>query len=122
MEEKYEIIFNLKNELLQVLKKVCPTEHYEIMSQKDTLLFLRKGAFSSPFPLTDKQIARILCFFQKYKADGILFVDVTNAVRYLLDTPEENHKNDGTFYWMLRQSFTKAIVDKAKKQSEGEFI
>ena len=43
-------------------------------------------------------------------------MDITSAVQYLMKIPEEKAHKDGQFRWMMRQAYTKAIVEKNKEE------
>lgn len=73
-------------------------------------MFIKKSTNN----LSKDQISRILGIAKLQKIDGILFVDITSAVKYLITVPEEKIKNDGTFSWMMRQAFTKAKLEKSE--------
>ena len=73
-------------------------------------MFIKKSTNN----LSKDQISRILGIAKLQKVDGILFVDITSAVKYLITVPEEKIKNDGTFSWMMRQAFTKAKLEKSE--------
>ena len=113
--EKYKIILNMKDEMLNVFKKSMKDDGYEIILDTDNILFIKK----SKNDLTEDQIARILNIARLQKVEGILFVDITSAVKYLIELSEEKIKNDVQFRWMLRQAFTKAILDKNQNSEEN---
>lgn len=110
MEEEFKIILNMQDEMFNIFKKSQPKEGYEIIAKERNVLFIKK----SDINLSKDQIARILSIAKLQRADGILFVDITSAVKYLITVPEEKIKNDVKFRWMIRQAFTKAILDKPK--------
>lgn len=113
--EEYKIILNMKDEMLNVFKKSIKDDGYEIILDTDNILFIKK----SKDDLTEDQIARILNIVRLQKVEGILFVDITSAVKYLMELSEEKIKNDVKFRWMLRQAFTKAILDKSQNSEEN---
>ena len=112
MEEKFKIIFNLKDEMFNIFKKSFEKEGYEIICKDENIVFIKK----SEKELTAKQIAIILGMVRIHKKStkGIIFMDITSAVQYLMKIPEEKANKDGQFRWMMRQAYTKAIVEKNK--------
>lgn len=113
--EEYKIILNMKAEMLDVFKKSMKADGYDIIAETDNILFIKKSKDN----LTEDQIARILNIARLQKVDGILFVDITSAVKYLIELSEEKIKNDVQFRWRLRQAFTKAILDKSQNSGEN---
>lgn len=111
MKEEFKIIINMNDKMFDIFKKSLEKENYEIVERKEKILFVKK----SGNVLTDKQKTIILSIARKQKVEGILFVDITSAVQYLMKIPEEKLKNDGKFAWMMRQSFLKAILEKDTK-------
>lgn len=109
--EEYKIILNMKDEMLNIFKKSIKSDGYDIISYSDNILFIKKSKNN----LTKEQIARILNISKLQKVEGILFVDITSAVKYLISISEEKVKNDVRFRWMMRQAFTKAILEKSQK-------
>ena len=68
--------------------------------------------------LTKEQIKRIINM-EKIHANGtkgILVMDITSAVQYLINLSDEEQKKDGKFRWMMRQAYTKAIIEKSEKK------
>lgn len=114
MEEKFKIIVNMDDEMFNIFQKSLEKERYEIVERKEKIVFVKK----SNNVLTDNQKAIILSIARKQKVEGILFVDITSAVQYLIKIPEEKMKNDGQFSWMMRQSFLKAMLEKDKNFEE----
>lgn len=111
MEEEFKIIINMNDEMFDIFQKSLEKEKYEIVEKEEKILFVKK----SNNVLTDKQKAIILSIARKQKVEGMLFVDITSAVQYLMKIPEEKIKNDGKFSWMMRQAFLKAILEKDRK-------
>ena len=110
MEEIFKIIVNMDDEMFNIFQKSLEKEKYEIIERKEKILFVKK----SNNILTDNQKSIILSIAKKQKVEGILFVDITSAVQYLIKIPEEKMKNDGQFSWMMRQSFLEAKLEKDK--------
>ena len=116
MKEEYKIILNVEEETFNIIKKPLIEEGYEIIAKEEKLIFIKKSKNN----LTEEQIKRIIGMFKIRKAEGILFVDITSAVNYLLTIPENEIKNNGRFSWMIRQAYTKAIMEKSTLQMKGE--
>lgn len=114
MEESYKIIFNMKDEIFKVFEKSLQKDGYEILYKDEKILFVKKSEKN----LTQEQIKRIVNI-EKIHANGtkgILFMDITSAVQYLIKLSNEEQKKDGKFRWMMRQAYTKAILDKSKNE------
>ena len=116
MKEEYKIILNVEEETFNIIKKPLIEEGYEIIAKEEKLIFIKKSKNN----LTEEQIKRIIGMFKIRKAEGILFVAITSAVNYLLTIPENEIKNNGRFSWMIRQAYTKAIMEKSTLQMKGE--
>ena len=116
MKEEYKIILNVEEETFNIIKKPLIEEGYEIIAKEEKLIFIKKSKNN----LTEEQIKRIIGMFKIRKAEGILFVDITSAVNYLITIPENEIKNNGRFSWMIRQAYTKAIMEKSTLQMKGE--
>ena len=116
MKEEYKIILNIEEETFNIIKKPLKEEGYEIIAKEEKLIFIKKSKNN----LTEEQIKRIIGMFKIRKAEGILFVDITSAVNYLITIPENEIKNNGRFSWMIRQAYTKAIMEKSTLQMKGE--
>ena len=116
MKEEYKIILNVEEETFNIIKKPLKEEGYEIIAKEEKLIFIKKSKNN----LTEEQIKRIIGMFKIRKAEGILFVDITSAVNYLITIPENEIKNNGRFSWMIRQAYTKAIMEKSTLQMKGE--
>ena len=116
MKEEYKIILNVEEETFNIIKKPLIEEGYEIIAKEEKLIFIKKSKNN----LTEEQIKRIIGMFKIRRAEGILFVDITSAVNYLLTIPENEIKNNGRFSWMIRQAYTKAIMEKSTLQMKGE--
>ena len=116
MKEEYKIIVNVEEETFNIIKKPLKEEGNEIIAKEEKLIFIKKSKNN----LTEEQIKRIIGMFKIRKAEGILFVDITSAVNYLITIPENEIKNNGRFSWMIRQAYTKAIMEKSTLQMKGE--
>ena len=110
MEEEFKIIFNMQDEMFNIFQKSFQKDGYEIVAKEKNILFIKKSKIN----LSKDQIARILGMYKLHNPNGVLFVDITSAVKYLITVPEEKIKNDGRFRWMMRQALTKAIVEKSQ--------
>ena len=112
MNEEFKIILNMNEEMYNIFEKSLEKENYEIIEKNEKVLFIKK----SKNKLTDNQKLMIMSIAKKQLQleDGILFVDITSAVQYLMQLSEEKVKNDVRFRWMMRQSFLKAIMEKKK--------
>ena len=114
MKEEYKIILNMEDETFNIIRKALIEDGYEIIAKEEKVTFIKKSKNN----LTDKQIKRIVGMFIMRNVEGILFIDITSAVQYLIKIPEDEIKNDGKFSWMIRQAFTKAIVEKNNLEME----
>lgn len=116
MKEEFKIILNMNDEMFNVFKKSLEKDNYEIVEREEKVLFIQK----TENKLTEKQKLMIMSIARKQQGleSGILFVDITSAVQYLMQLPEGKEKNDVKFRWMLRQAFIKAIVEKKKDNKE----
>lgn len=116
MKEEYKIILNMNEEMFNVFKRSLEKDNYEIVEKEEKVLFVKK---TNNNELTEKQKLMIMSIARKQQGleDGILFVDITSAVQYLMQLPEGKEKNDVKFRWMLRQAFINAVMEK-KKNSE----
>ena len=110
--EKQVYLKNLryKKENVLFIKKTVQVNERNILTHSED----REVKLHTNNILTDKQIHRIMSMARMQNASGILFVDVTTAVHYLIQKSEEKIKNDGRFRWMMRQAFTKAKLEKAE--------
>ena len=116
MEEEYMIILNMKDEICDIYIKAVIEEGYKIIEIEKNIIFIKR----SPNNLNEKQIKRIISMIKMRNVEGILFVNITSAVQYLIQKTEEEIKNDGRFSWLMRQAFVNAIVEK-NKSNQKEF-
>lgn len=96
--------------------KAVIEEGYKIIEIEKNIIFIKR----SPNNLNEKQIKRIISMIKMRNVEGILFVNITSAVQYLIQKTEEEIKNDGRFSWLMRQAFVNAIVEK-NKSNQKEF-
>ena len=100
----------MKDEIWNIYIKALIEVGYEIIEREKNIIFIKKSKNN----LTENQIKRILSTFKTRNVEGILFVNITSAVQYLMQKTEEEIKNDGRFSWLMRQAFVNAIVEKNK--------
>ena len=100
----------MKDVIKDIYIKALVEEGYETIVREKNIIFIKKSKNN----LTENQIKRILSIVKMRSVEGILFVNITSAVQYLMQKTEEEIKNDGRFSWLMRQAFVNAIVEKNK--------
>ena len=121
MENKYELFINIDQLTQSVYEKSYNSKGYEIIYNDDNILFLKKtnrDDFNKQHEKTVLDV--IISIAKKYKTDGIVHIDLSNEVNFILVKikDEENVRGfDNRITWPIRQAFTKAIISKKDQET-----
>ena len=121
MENKYELFINIDQLTQSVYEKSFNSKGYEIIYNDDNILFLKKtnrDHFNKQHEKTVLDV--IISIAKKYKTDGIVHIDLSNEVNFILVKikDEENVRGfDNRITWPIRQAFTKAIISKKDQET-----
>lgn len=121
MENKYELFINIDQLTQSVYEKSFNSKGYEIIYNDDNILFLKKtnrDDFNKQHEKTVLDV--IISIAKKYKTDGIVHIDLSNEVNFILVKikDEENVRGfDNRITWPIRQAFTKAIISKKDQET-----
>ncbi len=115
--DEYKLFYNLKGNTLNVYKKAFKKENYEILSEnKKDIVLVEKGRTK----LSEEQINLILdiAHCQCKATAGILIVDITEAVEYLVQQTNEGKEvyKDGVFRWKLKNIIMREQSNKRSKE------
>lgn len=116
--EKYILILN-KNESMQnvILKRKLENEGYEVIAKNENVVFIKKSENAQE--LEEQEIELILSLANKQLNMGVILVDITKEIKEILGTSNEDRNLKNLNYkkkieWMIRQAFTKALIEKNK--------
>ena len=121
MENRYELFINIDQLTQSVYEKSFNSKGYEIIYNDDNILFLKKtnrDDFNKQHEKTVLDV--IISIAKKYKTDGIVHIDLSNEVNFILVKikDEENVRGfDNRITWPIRQAFTKAIISKKDQET-----
>lgn len=121
MENKYELFISIDQLTQSVYEKSFNSKGYEIIYNDDNILFLKKtnrDDFNKQHEKTVLDV--IISIAKKYKTDGIVHIDLSNEVNFILVKikDEENVRGfDNRITWPIRQAFTKAIISKKDQET-----
>ena len=116
MKNKYELIANLTKETKNVYEKHFLSEGYQLLINEEYTIFAKKEYNKNINLEHEKQIITLIkSMIPKYKANGILFIDLSNEINSILQQIEKEKTiklTDNKICWPIRQAITKAIATK----------
>lgn len=117
-KERYILILN-RNEYMQkvILKGKLENEGYEIIFQNENVVFIKKS--ECLVQLEKQEIELILSLANKQLNMGLVLVDITQETKEILKLSAQYRNLEDLNYkkkieWMIRQAFTKALIEKNK--------
>ena len=120
MDNKYELFINIDHLTQSVYEKSFNSKGYEIIYNDDNILFLKKINSEEYNKQHEKTVLDVITSMaKKYRTDGIVHIDLSKEVNYILDKikDDENVKGfDNRITWPIRQAFTNAIISKKKRK------
>jgi len=116
MENKYEMLVNLKPEMKKVYQKYFETEGYQFLVNEENIIFVKKQNCDTVNLEHEKEITKLIQnMIKKYSLDGILYLDFSSEMNSILQKSEGKDKlnlTDKYITWPIRQAIAKAVLNK----------
>lgn len=90
MKEKYELVANLDSVTKKIYEKYFRLNKYTFLINEERLLFVKKGFIKVNQEDELKIMIVIKNMINAYKCDKIIYVNLTNEVREILNKMENN--------------------------------
>ena len=127
MENNYKVFMGVETETKKVFEKHLIAQGYQIIEvDLKEILFAKKsiGTETEEDIETEQVAIRILIgIIKKYLGMGIVFIDFSDVMREIINNLKQNNnkfKIDNRITWRIRQTITRAIIDK-NKTGEREY-
>lgn len=116
MKNKYVILINLSVETKKVYENYYKTEGYKILSNEDTILFVKKQNDTKINIEHESNIIKlILNMVKNYFHKGTLYIDLTDEINEILCKSEKKEKinlTDNYITLPIKKAIEKAILNK----------
>ena len=120
MKNKYELLINLDKITKNVYEKYYRAENFDIILNEAGILFARKINNLKINMEHEKIITEVvISIAKKYKLGGVIHIDLSNEIESIMDNikfDKNIRHTDNRITWPIRQAFTKAIIEKKKKE------